>query len=283
LFGGTVVVVMASQRKTAARSLIVISDVESVFNDAIINELVNILKLKSLEWHDFRRFAQSIRQDVRLFIGAKDRLNNAKLREAIAKLYRLNGRAERGDERAMKRLACAMNAIPQEVWDSLARVNPKSRDIPTAAEIVSPTTRARAVQRLRLALSDGGMIKDGRKRPTGKRSRSFEPLLRVPTIEPNRPRGEAQREFVRNLALTYLSTTGKTPPHKVDFQVRSPFSTYVHRCFELAGAPSGDVTRLINEFGRKRREAADYFDDKERLARWEARSGGANRYLVRDF
>jgi hypothetical protein len=159
------------------------------------------------------------------------------------------------------------------VWDWLARFNPKGRDIPTAAEIVSPATRMRAIRRLRLVLSYGGMIKDGRKRPTGKRSRSFEPLLRVPKIEPNRPRSEAAREFVRNLAITYSSARGKKPPYKVDFQVRGPFSAYVHRCFELAGAPSGNVTRLINEFGRARREAAAYSDEKERRARWKLRSG----------
>jgi hypothetical protein len=264
---------MASQRKTAARSLIAISEVESVFNDAVINELADILKLKSLEGDDFSQFAKSIRQDVRLFIEAKDRLNNPKLREAIVKLYGLITRAERHDDRAAETLARAVDATRPEVWDWLARSNPTGRDIPIAAEIHSPATRARAVQRLRLALSYGGLIKDGRKRPTGKRSRSIEPLLRVPAIEPNRPRGEAEREFVRNLAFTYLSARGKSPPYKVDFQVRGPFSVYVHRCFELAGAPSGHVTSLINELGEARREAAAYFDEKERRARWKARIG----------
>jgi hypothetical protein len=267
------VVVVASQRKTASRSLIAISDVESVFNDAIINELANILKLKYLEGDDFSRFAKSIRQDVRLFIEAKHRLNNPKLREAIVKLYGLTTRAEHHDDRAAETLARAVDATPLEVWDWLARFNPKGCDIPTAAEIVSPATRARAVQRLRLALSYGGLMKDGRKRPTGRRSRSFAPMLRVPAIEPYRPRGEAEREFVRNLAFTYLSARGKSPPYQVDFQVRGPFSAYVHRCFELAGAPSGHVTSLINEFGEARDEAAEYFDEKERRARWKARSG----------
>jgi hypothetical protein len=117
------------------------------------------------------------------------------------------------------------------------------------------------------------MKKAGRKRPTGKRSRSFEPLLRVPAKVEHRPRSDAEREFVINLAFTYLIASGKRPPYKVDFQVRGPFSAYVHRCFELVGAPSGYVTTLINEFGRARREAAAYYDEKERRARWEARSG----------
>jgi hypothetical protein len=79
----------------------------------------------------------------------------------------------------------------------------------------------------------------------------------VPKIEPHRPRDEAGRELVRNLALTYLDATGKEPPYKVDFQGRGPFSQVVHECFELVGAPSGSVTRLINELGQKRRAAAN--------------------------
>src|SRR5262249_46567548 len=109
----------------------------------------------------------------------------------------------------------------------------------------------------------GGFKTMGRKRPTGKHSQSFEPLLWVPKIEPHRPRSDAARELVRNLALTYLDATGKEPPYKVDFQSRGPFSQVVHECFELVGAPSGDVTRLINELGQARRVAANHKIERE--------------------
>jgi hypothetical protein len=269
--------------------LIAVSDVDQVFSDAVINELANTLKLKTLEGDGSRRFAQSIRHDARLFIEAKARLNYPQLRREIERLDTLNNRAMRGDREAQQ-LARAVDAMPAEVRDWLARCNPEGRNIPTIPEIASPATRASAVLRLRLILSYGGVETEGRKRPTGKRSWSFKPLLRVPEgikhkskRKEGRPRGEVEREFVRNLGITYLNAMGKRPPYKVDFQGRGPFSEFVHRCFELAGAPHGYVTRLINELGQARRKAAGgkpeypedlgaYLDERERFyrERWEA-------------
>jgi hypothetical protein len=204
---------------------------------------------------DDPQVAQSVRQDVCLFIEEKGRLSNAKLREAITKLDQLTARAEK-DDIAASSLASARDATPSDVWDWLARRNPEAGDVPTAAEIVSKETRASAVQRLRNILSYGRFITMGRNRPTGGRSQSIKPRLWSPKIEPHRLRSNLERDFVRNLGLTYSNATGKTPPYKVDFQSRGPFSQFVHECFELVGAPSGSVTRLINEYGKERRAAA---------------------------
>jgi hypothetical protein len=257
--------------------MIALGDVDQVFNDAAINELAGILKVQPDS-----RLAQSIRNDVRLFIQTKGRLSIPKLRKEIARLYQLNSRAISSDQGA-RELACAVDAMPADVREWLARCNPEGRNIPTTEEITSPepATRAGAVQQLRLILSYGTDVeRKGRKRPTGKRSRSFKPpLLRLPVrtkSKEGRPRGNAEREFVRNLGLTYLDATGKRPPYKVDFQAQGPFSRFVHRCFELVRVPSGHVTSLINEIGQARHRALGgeieypedfgaYLDEKERF------------------
>jgi hypothetical protein len=223
-------------------SLIAVSDIDRVFND------LQIKKLAKGALGDDPQVAQSVRDDARLFIKEKGHLSNARLREAITKLYKLTARAE-GDDRAAGSLARARDATPSDVWDWLAYRNPEAGDVPTAAEIVSKETRASAVQRLR------NILTIGQKRATGKNSQRFEALLWAPKSEPHRPRSNAERDFVRNLGLTYSNATGKTPPYKVDFQSRGPFSQFVHECFELVGAPSGSVTRLINELGQERRAA----------------------------
>lgn len=264
--------------------MIAVTEVDQIFNDAAIEELASILRVPADS-----RFAESIRNDVRLFIQTKGRLSIPKLRQEIARLYQLNSRAMTSDHGAQP-LACAIDAMPADVREWLARCNPEDRNIPTTAEITSsePATRARAVQRLRLILSYGTDVeREGRKRPTGKRSRSFKPpLLRVPASiksKEGRPRGNAEREFVRNLGLTYLNARRKRPPYKVDFQARAPFSRFVHRCFELVGVPTGHITRLINEIGQARRKAVDrkveypqnfgaYLDERERFY-----SGGRRR------
>src|SRR5262245_17335519 len=209
------------------------------------------------------RFAQSIRISARIFLEAKNKLNFSQLRAAIERLYQLNTRAEDGSDRTARALARAVDAIHPDVRQWLQSCNRPHhhRNIPTAAEILSPATRQSAVERLRQILSWGGSIVAGRKRSGGRRSRSFKPRLRLPErIERGRPRGEPEREFVQWLAVAYVEVTGRPPPRTAHYNldIRGPFSNFVHRCFELVGAPTGNVTRLLNQYGtarRPRREA----------------------------
>jgi hypothetical protein len=251
------VVVVTSQRKKASRSLIAISDVESVFNDQVIKELSQILKLSAAA--DVHRFAESIRIAARTFLEQKAELGAPQLRATVKRLYRLNRRAEDGSDDAAQALARAVDAMSIDVrrW-LLCYYGPHECYIPTAAEILSPVTRQRAVERIRVSLSFGGREVTGRKRPGGRRSRSFEPLLRVPQKIPRgRPPGSAEREFVQWLAIAHLEATGQPPPYTAHYNVdiRGRSANFVQRCFELVGAPTGNVTRLINQYGAERKRA----------------------------
>lgn len=233
--------------------MITLGDVDRVFNDKIVEELAGIIKVAERER---LRFAQSVRVDARLFIEAKGRSNAPELYAAIKRLYDLNTRAGRGDPQVAQELARAVGETSQEVWDWLGQFTPAIA-IPTPAEVVSLTKRAYAIQQLHVVLSYGGSVVDGRKRTESKRpggrSKTFKPLLWVPSsTAPNRPRSEAEREFVGHLGLTYLLATGKQPPKQVNYNKRGPFSEFVHRCFDLVGVLNGSVTELINEFGRLR-------------------------------
>jgi hypothetical protein len=305
------VVVVVAEAKSTSRSLIAISDVEGVFNDEIVKELARTAKLPTDI--DIARWAQSIRIAARSFLEEKAKLNFPQQRAAIERLYQLNTRAEKGDDRTARALERAVNAMPADVRQWLLSCNtphdrlrtaierlyqlntpedgndrkaralargvdampaevlqwllscntPHDRSIPTAAEILSPATRQSAVERFRLILSYGGGIVAGRKRSGGRRSRSFKPLLRLPErIEPGRPRGEAEREFVQWLAVAYVEATGRSPPRTANYKIaiRGPFPCFVHQCFELVGAPTGNVTRLLNQYGAARRR-----DEKRHL------------------
>jgi hypothetical protein len=248
-----------AEAKTTSRSLIAISDVEGVFNDEIVKELAQTLKLPADA--DIARFARSIRISARIFLEEENKLSFPQLRAAMERLYRLNTRAEDGNDRTAQALAHAVDAMPTDVRQWLLSCNtPHDRNIPTATEILSPATRQSAVERFRLILSWGGRVVPGRKRPGGRRSRSFiKPLLRLPErIERGRPRGEAEREFVLGLALAYVEVTGRSPPRTAHYNIdiRGPFPRFVHRCFELVGAPTGNVTRLLNQYGAARRRGA---------------------------
>jgi len=237
--------------------MIAVSEVDQIFNDVIIEELANILKASADS-----RFAKSIRNDVRLFIQAKSRIGIPQLRSQIRRLYSLTSHAT-NDDRVAAQLASAIKAMSDDLRDWLYRCNPAHRAIPTPEEITSRNTRAKALQQLRLILSYGAYERAGRKRP-GKKQRSLElkPLLRAPASDEKRarrPRGEAERDFVQNLALTHMELTGRQTPNTAHFDkgIRGPFSKVVHRCFELVGVPSGNVTRLINERGAARQQLRD--------------------------
>jgi hypothetical protein len=164
------VVVVAAEAKTTSRSLIAISDVEGVFNDEIVKELARTAKLPADV--DIARWAQSIRIAARSFLEEKAKLNLPQLRTAIERLYQLNTRAEKGNDRTARALARAVDAMPADVRQWLLSCNtPHDRNIPTATEILSPATRQSAVERFRLILSYGGSIVAGRKRSGGRRSR----------------------------------------------------------------------------------------------------------------
>ncbi len=242
----------ASSNPDERRSLIALSDVEHVFNSEVVEGLARTAKLP--EGADIVRFAESIKVAVRIYLEARLRLSAPQLRAGIEELYKLNTRAKRGGERAARDLARAVGTMPAGMRNWLAHFDTlQTPHIPNAAEIISPATRQRALQRLSVVLSHGAVVVIGRKRPGGKRSRSVKPLLNVPTgIERTRPRGHAEREFVQWLALAYLEGTGKKPPYTAR-EASGPFSKFVSECFELAGAPSGNVPRLINEFGKARR------------------------------
>jgi hypothetical protein len=240
------------QRKTTSRSLIAISDVQCVFNDQVVKELAQTTNLPPDA--DVDRFAENIQTDVRIFLAEKTKLSDPQLRAAIDRVYKLNRRAEDSSDHAALELARAVDAMPSDLRRWLLSYGPHECYIPTAAEFLSSATRQNAVERFRLILSFGGRIEYGRKRPGGKRSLSFKPLLRVPEIDSGRPSGSAERRFVECLALTYTEATGKLPPCTVHYdpEIRGPFSRLAHRCFELVGASVGNVSRLINEYGKAR-------------------------------
>ena len=232
-------------------------DVERTFDADAIEQLARVAKLPIDG--DLARFGDSVRIAARIFVEAKARLSAPKVRDAIERLYRLNARAERGGDRVAQELARAVGMLPDDVRRWLTSANGRQgRAIPTAKEILSPVTRKRAIERLRLIVSYGGQTTAGRKRAGGRRSRTFKPLLRVPQkVERGRPAGLPEREFVQWLAVAYLEATEQPPPDTAHYNpdIRGPFSALVHRCFELVGAPTGNVTRLINQYGTLRRRA----------------------------
>jgi len=115
------VVVVAAEAKSTSRSLIAISDVEGVFNNDIVEELARTAKLPADI--DLARWAQSIRNAARSFLADKAKFSLPQLRITIERLYQLNTRAEKGDERTARALAHAVDAMPPDMRQWLLSCN----------------------------------------------------------------------------------------------------------------------------------------------------------------
>jgi phage terminase small subunit len=102
------------------RSLIALGEVDQTFDDAAIMELAKIACLPANA--DLSRFAKSIRNDVRLFIGAKARLNNPQLRAEIKRIYTLNNRALRGDREAQQLARAVGLATDSEIRERVQQI-----------------------------------------------------------------------------------------------------------------------------------------------------------------
>src|SRR5205807_694673 len=124
--------------------------------------------------------------------------------------------------------------------------NPAGQELPSPEEILHPRTRLRAVRQLQSMLILRSQVVPGRIRPGGRRSRSVVPQFRVPVRMPRgRPLDIAGRIFVRWLELAYMEATNHAPPLTYHSHARGPYACFVHRCFELVCAPTGNLTKLL--------------------------------------
>jgi hypothetical protein len=239
--------------------LIVETDIDRVFNADVIGELAKGIKTPP---DAATRFEHDVRSAVRAYLAERARTNWKAIGEQIGDLYDgLLDKADRGSEPAAKRLAVRIGLIDQATRDWLERCARRQLLFPSKNEILDRGTRKEAIKRLRSILSYGQERVEGRKRPSGGRSRpTSQPLLRVPESSRGRPRDLAARELVQQLALTYLEATGHSPPRSVSLRSKGPFLGLVRTCFDLIGIPAGGTVDLINkrEIARKKLKRPHY-------------------------
>jgi hypothetical protein len=268
----------AVQRRS---SVIAEDEIDTVFDDRAIAKLLAVLKLArsananslppapeadrqvvrqpdpGFTETDRQRFADSIRTAVRCYLAESARTNWPAIAEHIRKLYRLLVKAEGGNAKAVAQFAKQVEATDAATRTWLERCFYRELTFPSEGEIANKETRFDAMRRLESMLCYGWDWVEGRKRPSGRRSRSRQLWLRVPqNIGPGRPLDLAARELVQQLALTYLEATGKRPPPRVHpyNATKQPFFQFVVNCFELLGLESGNVADLINEREQRRRK-----------------------------
>ena len=103
------------------------------------------------------------------------------------------------------------------------------------------------------ACSYGGRWVEGRLRPSGRRSRSWRPLLVAPTPVKNPRRHEAESRFVTWLEVAWQEATGAPPALSTNPEQPGPFARWLSECLKVAGARGVDPVGLLNAVHATRR------------------------------
>ena len=171
------------------------------------------------------------------------------LRAEIAALYA-----------AAERKRCGQVADLLEKLSSKARELLSTRstrlnlELPTSDDLRDPPQQQNASEAVLRLCQFGGRYVEGRRRPSGKRSRTWRPYLVAPEPRRHVPKRDAELNFIMWLQIGWLEATGKRPSLAANPNRPGPFARMVRECLELVGASHADAVGLINELNERRRK-----------------------------
>jgi len=234
---------------------IAVDEVALKFTDRRLKKLAHDAKLPAIG--DFGRFARSVRGDVTAYVQASRVPSSNDLHREIKALYRAANRKE------YELVAVLLERLPAAARDWLDERGRRAGwqsiygspgvNLPTANDLREPAHRIQACTLVRQLCTDGGGMIEGRLRPTGKRSRTYRPLLCAPKPTRHFAKREAEFNLVISLQISFLEATGRMPPLTARHGFLGPFARMTQKVLNLAGARA-DAVGLINELSKRRRE-----------------------------
>jgi hypothetical protein len=127
-------------------------------------------------------------------------------------------------------------------------------ELPASSDLRDEVLRERACDVVKRLCRIGGELAEGRRRPSGKRSRSaWRPHVYAPKARPDFPRRDAERCFVARLSAAWCYVVRQAPPRTVRHRIAresGPFVRFVRKCLDLVGATYADAVELINAVRR---------------------------------
>lgn len=230
---------------TKARHTIAVEDVAREFNDKSIEALARIAKLPA--GADRQRFGEGIREAARIYARDSREPNVNELHKEIGRLHRA---AERGQ---YDQLAKLLKGLSSKARNSLnvRGARPTLKLSLPPAEALRGAQRAEARATIAKLTQFGGEYAEGRRRPSGNRSRpTWRPFLYAPEPRRHFPKREAERNFTMWLGTAYCEAVGRLPAPTADYRNPGPFARMVQKCLYLVGVPHASAVELINELHR---------------------------------
>jgi hypothetical protein len=235
---------MPKVRRTIAEK-----DVDRIFDIACIKQLATLAGLKENPDTE-QQLGKLVREDVRIFCRDVLESTNNDLHREMKRLHDVC--EKRAFEQAGAVFACISSRTRSELVERWERTNRGTR-FPAPEDFTMAEHREAACSAIASVCRIGGSYIDGRLRPSGKRSRTWQWLYYAPEPKRHFQKTSAELRLVMHLALTWLIVTGKSPPKVVNRDKPGPFARTVRKCFHLSGT-AADSINVINEFGRRREE-----------------------------
>jgi hypothetical protein len=231
---------------TKSRKPIAAADIQRIFDDACIDKLAAIGRLPA--GADRKRFADGVREAARVYARDVRIPTNNQLHAEIAGLYRA------ADRKECEQVAALLEQLSPKARELLSkRATRLSLELP-APEVLRGTAQQKTCDIVLKLCRYGGSYGEGRRRPSGKRSRTWRPLLVAPQLRRNFPKRDAELNFIMWLQIGWLEATGNRPSLAANPDRRGPFARMVRECLELVGAKHADPVGLINELNERRRK-----------------------------
>jgi hypothetical protein len=221
-----------------------VEQVEQVFDDRFIQTLTEVARLPADA--DKQRFAESVREAARVYVKDVQEPNANELNSQIKGLHHAAQRQE------YDRVATLLESLSTKAREMLKN---NLTDLPPTAALRDHVLRKDACETIANGCRIGAGIIEGRMRPSGKRSKSWQWMIYGPTLSRNAPKRQAERDFVMHLQLAWAESVGKKPPLAANVNRLGPFALMVQAALKAVGAGSSEaaVVGHINELNRRRR------------------------------
>jgi len=228
-----------------------LDELPQIFGDRRIRELEVIAKLPPQA--DMLCFAAAIREAARIYVRDAGVASNNEVHHEVDGLLRA------ADRRNYEDVAKRREALSERTRILLSRraIRPAvALTIPDSEAFRDPTKRDEACKIIASLCRIGAGWKEGRRRPSGKRSTTLASVLHAPHLEQHPPRREAELDFVMWLRLAYFDATGEPPALTANPQRPGPFARMVQAC--LNDVRSGaNAVESINELQRRGKDKKD--------------------------
>lgn len=227
-------------------------NVPSVFDAACINRLANISKFPAEA--DLVRFGKGVQAAALIYARDSRELNANELHAEISALHKA---AERHDHETLAKLLTALSPQARERLNDIGNPVDFNFELPDPDTMFDVRHRAAACERVASLCRYGGKWIEGRRRPSGKRSRTWRWDLYAPAPSPAFEKRSAERAFVTWLRFAWSDATGQLASKTANPNKKGPFARLATECLRLVGAEHADAIALINgslEHQRRRRQ-----------------------------